>query len=154
MLEIIPAQTSQDLDNVRKLFKEYTDSLGFELSFQNFEREFADLPGKYAPPQGRLFLALDGTQKIGCVALREFEPGICEMKRMYIQPGFRGKGYGRALAKRIIDEARDIGYKYMRLDTVPGMTPAINLYRGLGFYEIPAYRYNPIPGTLYFELKL
>lgn len=154
VLKIVEAQTEFELNEIRTLFKEYTDSLGFDLAFQNFDKEFAELPGKYAPPKGRLVLAYEDAQVIGCVGLREFEPGVCEMKRMYIREEFRKKGYGRSLAEKIIDIARGTGYQYMRLDTVPWMEPAIGLYQSLGFYEIPAYRFNPIKGTLYFELKL
>lgn len=154
MLKIIQAQSESEINHIRELFKEYTDSLGFDLSFQNFEQELAELPGKYAPPQGRLFLATVNDKTVGCVGLRKFENDICEMKRLYIRPQFRGKGFGRTLAQKVIDESRIIGYKYMRLDTVPWMEQAISLYRSMGFIEIPAYRYNPIKGTLYFELKL
>jgi GNAT superfamily N-acetyltransferase len=154
VLKIVEVKTESELQEIRVLFKEYTEWLRFDLSFQNFDKEFAELPGKYAPPKGRLLLAYEDAQVIGCVGLREFEPGVCEMKRMYIRDKFRKKGYGRKLAKRAIDTAREIGYQYMRLDTVPWMELAIGLYRSLGFYEIPAYRFNPIKGTLYFELKL
>ena len=154
MLKIIQAQSESELTSIRQLFKEYTDSLGFDLSFQNFEQEFAELPGKYAPPQGRLLLAMGNDKNVGCVGLRKFEENISEMKRLYIKLEFRGNGFGRTLAQKVIDEARIIGYKYMRLDTVPWMKEAISLYRSMGFIEIPAYRFNPIKGTLYFELKL
>jgi len=154
MLKIIQAQSESELASIRQLFKEYTDSLGFDLSFQNFEQEFAELPGKYAMPEGRLLLAIDDNKIVGCVGLRKFENDICEMKRLYVRQQFRRNGFGRALAQKVIDDARIIGYKYMRLDTVPWMNEAIALYRSMGFIEIPAYRFNPIKGTLYFELKL
>jgi len=154
MLKIIQAKSSSELNCIRELFKEYTDSLGFDLAFQNFEKEFAELPGKYASPDGQLLLGLEDGVVVGCVALRKFDEGICEMKRLYFQPEFRGKGYGQALAKKIIDIAREIGYQYMRLDTVPNMIEAITLYSSMGFNKIKPYRFNPIKGALYFELKL
>jgi putative acetyltransferase len=144
-----------DIPQVRKLFLEYAQSLGFSLCFQNFDQELAGLPGEYSPPHGRLLLAMVAQEFAGCVALRRLEPGICEMKRLYLRPAFRGRGLGRALAENIIAEARQIGYPRMRLDTVePVMKDAVALYRGLGFTEIAPYRANPIPGTLYMELQL
>ncbi len=147
--------SAQQVTQARELFLEYAQSLGFSLCFQNFDKELAGLPGDYAPPAGRLLLAeLDG-QLAGCVALHKLEPGLCEMKRLYLRPSFRGKGLGRALADRIISEARQIGYKRMRLDTVePVMKDAVGMYRKLGFKEIDPYCNNPMPGTLYMELQL
>lgn len=131
------------------LFREYATSLGVDLSFQHFEEEVASLPGDYAPPRGRLLLANDG-----CVALRPFDGDICEMKRLYVRPAARGTGLGRALVERVIDEARTIGYRAMRLDTLPSMTLAAVMYRQFGFREIAPYRFNPVKGTKYFELEL
>jgi len=146
-----PAQIAQ----ARELFLEYAQSLGFSLCFQNFDKELANLPGDYAPPEGRLLLAEYDGQLAACVALHKLEPDICEMKRLYLRPQFRGKGLGRILADRIIADARQIGYRRMRLDTVePVMRDAVAMYRKLGFKEIPAYRPNPNPGTLYMELQL
>ena len=146
-----PAQITQ----ARELFLEYAKSLNFSLCFQSFDKELAGLPGDYAPPQGRLLLAECQGQLAGCVALHELEGDISEMKRLYLRPAFRGKGLGRVLAERIIAEARQIGYRRMRLDTVePVMKDAVGMYRKLGFREIDAYRANPNPGTLYMELKL
>jgi putative acetyltransferase len=147
--------SAQQVTQARELFLEYAQSLGFSLCFQNFDKELAGLPGDYAPPAGRLLLAeLDG-QVVGCVALHKLEPGTCEMKRLYLRPSFRGKGLGRALADRIISEARQIGYKRMRLDTVePVMKDAVGMYQKLGFKEIDPYCSNPMPGTLYMELQL
>ena len=146
-----PAHISQ----ARELFLEYAQSLGFSLCFQNFDKELADLPGDYAPPEGRLLLAEYDGQLAGCVALHKLEPDTCEMKRLYLRRQFHGKGLGRALADRIIAEAREIGYKRMRLDTVePVMKDAVDMYRKLGFKEIAPYRENPMPGTLYMEIQL
>lgn len=140
---------------VRELFLEYEQSLGFSLCFQSFDKELAGLPGDYAPPDGRLWLAMFESQAAGCVALHKIEPGICEMKRLYVPPQFRGKGLGRALAERVIADARQIGYKTLRLDTVePMMQAAVAMYRQLGFREIEPYRENPIEGALYMELQL
>ncbi len=146
-----PAQIAQ----ARELFLEYAQSLGFSLCFQNFDKELASLPGDYAPPEGRLLLAEYEGQLAGCVALHKLEPSICEMKRLYLRPQFRGKGLGRALAERIIAEARQIGYSQMRLDTVePVMKDAVAMYRRLGFHEIAPYCDNPIAGALYMERSL
>jgi len=125
------------------------------LCFQNFEQELATLPGDYAPPHGRLLLAEYESTLAGCVALHEWEAGICEMKRLYLRPSFRGKGLGRVLAEAIITEARNIGYQRMRLDTIePIMKDAVEMYRKLGFREIAPYRLNPIAGAMYMELLL
>jgi putative acetyltransferase len=146
-----PAQIAQ----ARALFLEYANSLGFSLCFQSFDKELADLPGKYSPPNGRLLLAECDGQSVGCVALHQLEAQICEMKRLYLQASYRGKGLGRKLAEAVINEARIIGYKRMRLDTVePIMKDAVQLYRALGFREIAPYRPNPIHGAMYMEVDL
>jgi len=148
---ITPAQIAQ----VRELFLEYAHSLGFSLCFQNFDQELAGLPGDYAPPGGRLLLAQFHGELAGCVALHKFDGEICEMKRLYLRPKFRGKKLGRVLAEAVIAEARQIGYRRMRLDTVgPVMQDAVAMYRKLGFREIAPYRANPMAGTLYLELTL
>ena len=147
--------TTADLDEVRTLFREYEAWLDFSLCFQGFEAELATLPGKYAPPTGRLLLAeLDG-RVAGAIGLREFEPGVCEMKRLYVRDFARGHRVGRALAERVVAEARAIGYRAMRLDTIrERMLPANRLYESLGFRDIPAYYANPLEGVRYMELDL
>jgi putative acetyltransferase len=154
-LAFAQAESQAQLAQARELFLEYAQSLGFSLCFQNFDQELAGLPGGYAPPEGRLLLAEYEGQVVGCVALHKLEPGICEMKRLYLRPQFRGKGLGRALADRIIAEARQIGYQRMRLDTVePVMKDAVAMYRKLGFKEIAPYCSNPMSGVIYMELGL
>ncbi len=156
MPRIIPAHTDEYLATIRVLFGEYAASLPFALDFQGFTDELAALPGKYAPPDGALLLLLDagGEEPAGCVALRPLTDGICEMKRLYVRPGCRGKGYGKLLADAIIAAARRRGYRGMRLDTVPGMDAAIATYKALGFEPIEPYCHNPIPGALFLEKAL
>jgi putative acetyltransferase len=153
-LEIRPATSAHDLALARELFSEYASSLPFDLSFQDFERELAELPGAYAPPSGALLLAVEASEAAGCVALRALAQDICEMKRLYVRAAHRGSGLGRRLVDAILREGRARGYARMRLDTVPGMEAAIALYRACGFREIPPYRPNPIPGALFLEVDL
>jgi ribosomal protein S18 acetylase RimI-like enzyme len=154
-LSITPAQSLVQINRARELFLEYAQSLGFSLCFQNFDKELAGLPGDYAPPEGRLLLAEYEGQLAGCIALHRLDNDICEMKRLYLRSQFRGKGLGRLLAERIISEARHIGYRSMRLDTVePVMKDAVAMYRKIGFKEIDPYCSNPIAGALYMELQL
>ena len=154
-IELFQAAGLEDIEQVRILFLEYGRSLGFSLCFQSFDQELAGLPGDYAPPDGRLLLMEYEGQPAGCVALHKLEAGICEMKRLYVRPAFRGKGLGRVLAERILIDARAIGYHRLRLDTVePVMKNAVAMYRLLGFREIAPYRANPIAGALYMELDL
>jgi ribosomal protein S18 acetylase RimI-like enzyme len=152
---ITQATSPTQIAQVRDLFLEYAQSLGFSLCFQSFDQELAGLPGDYAPPDGRLLLAEFEGQLAGCVALHQLDSKNCEMKRLYLRPQFRGKGLGRALSGTIIAEARAIGYERMRLDTVePVMKDAVAMYRRLGFKEIAPYRTNPIEGAMYMELEL
>jgi len=154
-LDFAQAESPDQITQARELFLEYAQSLGFSLCFQNFDQELASLPGGYAAPQGRLLLVEYEGQLAGCIALHKLADGICEMKRLYLRPQFRGKGLGRALAGYIIAEARQIGYQRMRLDTVePAMKDAVAMYRKLGFQEIAPYCENPIAGALYMELTL
>ena len=154
-VSITQAQSPPQITQIRELFLEYAQSLGFSLCFQSFDQELTGLPGDYAPPDGRLLLMEYEGQPAGCVALHKLEAGSCEMKRLYIRSAFRGKGLGRVLAERVINEARAIGYHRLRLDTVePVMKNAVALYRLLGFREIAPYRTNPIAGALYMELDL
>jgi putative acetyltransferase len=154
-LALVQAESPAQVAQARELFLEYAQSLGVNLCFQNFEQELAGLPGHYAPPDGRLLLAEYEGQLAGCVALHQWEPGICEMKRLYLRPSFRGKGLGRVIAETVMAEARNIGYQRMRLDTIePMMKDAVAMYRKLGFREIAPYRPNPIAGAMYMELQL
>ena len=154
-LTFTQAESPTQIAQARELFREYAQSLGFSLCFQNFDEELASLPGCYAPPHGCLLLVEYEGQLAACVALHKLDSTICEMKRLYLRPQFRGKGLGRTLAERIIAEARQIGYRHMRLDTVePIMKDAVAMYRKLGFKEIDPYCSNPIAGALYMELEL
>ena len=154
-MHIFRASNDDHIRSARGLFEEYAAGVGISLCFQNFDRELANLPGDYAPPDGRLLLAVEENQLAGCIALRKLEPGVCEMKRLFLRPSHRGKGLGRVLVESIIDEARKLGYTHMRLDTLPGrMDQAIALYRSIGFVEIAPYYENPVEGAKFMEFKL
>lgn len=148
------AVSGQALVEVRTLFEEYAASLDVDLCFQGFPAELAGLPGDYAPPSGCLLLARVLGAPAGCVAMRPLEPGLCEMKRLYVRPGFRGAGVGRRLVEAVVDAARTAGHGSMRLDTLATMASAQALYRSLGFQPIAPYRHNPLPGTTFLELTL
>jgi putative acetyltransferase len=153
--DVRQAESGEQVAAIRELFLEYSQSLGFSLCFQSFDKELAELPGDYAAPEGRLLLATHEGVPVGCVALHKLEPDTGEMKRMYVRPQFRGRGLGRVLAERVVADARQIGYNRLRLDTVePKMQTAVAMYRQLGFQEIAPYRENPIAGALYMELDL
>lgn len=154
MLELVQPGSPEEIRTTRELFREYAATLGNDFCFMNFEQELRDLPGQYAPPAGRLYLARVDAGLAGCVALRRLDAATCEMKRLYVRPSFRGQHLGRTLATKVIRQAREIGYSAMRLDTLPSMREAIPLYESLGFARIPAYNSNPIPGVIFMELKL
>tara|TARA_Y100001934_G_scaffold49291_1_gene59911 strand:+ start:10944 stop:11423 length:480 start_codon:yes stop_codon:yes gene_type:complete len=153
-VRIRPARFPEDLVEVGRLFRAYADSLSFDLDFQDFKTELANLPGAYAKPQGTVLLAECESTVVGCVAVRPLEGGVAEMKRLYVMDAFRGRRLGRLLAQVSINAAREIGYKQMRLDTVAEMIPAIALYESLGFETIEAYCHNPLPSARFFELRL
>ena len=154
-MRFIQASSPNEINEARTLFREYEAWLNLDLCFQNFEKELAELPGAYAQPSGRLLLAFEDNELAGCVALRSLGDDVCEMKRLFLRPQFHGRGLGRELAKRIIEEARAIGYQKMRLDTLSEqMGSAIQLYRALGFREIAPYYDNPVAGALFMELTL
>ncbi len=143
-----------DIETARALFVEYQKAIGISLCFQNFDAEVASLPGVYAAPEGRLLLAFVNDEPAGCVALRRLEAGICEMKRLWVRPAFRGIRLGRRLAEAVLSEARAAGYRAIRLDTLPSMREAQALYVSLGFVDIPPYNDHPIEGTRFMEARL
>ncbi len=153
-IKYLVVESGEHLDAVKILFMEYARSLEFSLGFQDFEEEIADLPGHYGPPDGCILLAFYDDVPVACVALRKLEEGICEMKRLYVKPEFRRWGIGIALSKKIIDEAKRIGYEKMRLDTLSTMKEAISIYRKLGFRDIEPYRYNPFNHAVFLEKDL
>lgn len=154
MAQIRPGQFPRDLEVVRGLFQEYQRALGVDLCFQGFDEELATLPGKYAPPAGRLLIAWSDSSAVGCVALRAVEGKTCEMKRLYLRPQARGERLGRRLAERICEEARTAGYSRICLDTLPSMVEAQSLYKTLGFAEVEPYVFNPIAGTRFLARAL
>jgi ribosomal protein S18 acetylase RimI-like enzyme len=153
-MKICPAITPGHIALARALFEEYAAWLGIDLSFQGFAAEVAGLPGHYAPPRGRLLLALASSEAAGCVALRPQGDSVCEMKRLFVHPAFRGQGLGKLLAERIVEEARVIGYATMRLDTLPSMPAAIRLYEALGFARCAPYYDTPLRDAVFMELRL
>lgn len=153
-IRYLRAESQEHLEIVKELFLEYAHSLEFSLGFQDFEEEIARMPGHYGPPGGRILLAFVEDRPAGCVALRRLEEGICEMKRLYVRPKYRGRGIGKALSEKIIEEAGKIGYVKIRLDTLRSMKEANSLYRGQGFHEIKPYRYNPFEQAVFLEKDL
>jgi GNAT superfamily N-acetyltransferase len=155
MIEIVQAETPAQIKTAQELFREYQTWFGLNLCFQDFDGEVAALPGKYAAPDGRLFLVFADEKPAGCGALRKLETGVCEMKRLFVKEDFRGRKIGVLLIEKLIEEAKKIGYEKMRLDTYPPkMGRAVALYESFGFREIPAYYHNPYGETLYMELDL
>ena len=154
MWEIVQSENQKDVETARSLIKEYTDSLGINLDFQHFDKELQQFPGHYAPPEGRVLLAKSGNQIAGCVCLRRLAGDVCEMKRLYVKPEYRGRAIGTQLALAVIQEAKTIGYRCMRLDTLPTMSAAMALYTTLGFKRTELYYENPFEGAMFFELKL
>ncbi|NPV91699.1 MAG: GNAT family N-acetyltransferase [Firmicutes bacterium] len=153
-MKVIRVQSEEQVSSVRELIREYTFSLGVDLHFQGLAQELAGLPGEYSEPDGGLLAVDMNGRLIGCVALRKLEPRICEMKRMYVKPEFRGRGIGRMLAEAVVQNAREIGYEKMRLDTLSRLEDAISLYTSMGFQEIEPYIYNPLPGVRFLELNI
>jgi ribosomal protein S18 acetylase RimI-like enzyme len=154
MIHIHTARFPEQLDAVRAIFREYAESLGIDLCFQDFDSELADLPGKFAAPRGRVLLAYQEADIVGCVAVRPLDDTTCEMKRLYVRASGRGLQAGKQLATRICAVARESGYRRIRLDTLPSMHAALRLYASLGFEPIPAYVFNPIPGAIFLECDL
>ncbi|MGB0036453.1 MAG: GNAT family N-acetyltransferase [Candidatus Acidiferrales bacterium] len=162
MLRIVPAVSKETITEASILFREYAAALTVDLTFQDFQKELASLPGEYAPPEGRLLIASiepavgsnSASGVAGCIGLRKIDAETCEMKRLFVRTDFRGMGVGRALALGVISAAREVGYLRMRLDTLPEMSQAQALYFSLGFKEIEPYRFNPIPGARFLELAL
>ena len=154
-MELVQVQSAEEVERARELFQEYAAWLNLDLCFQDFDKELAELPGDYVPPSGRLLLAIQDVQPAGCVALRQIDDGICEMKRLYVRPAYRGTGLGRTLTEAIIQAAREAGYSNMRLDTLPGrMDRALAMYRSLGFREIEPYYQTPVDEMVFMELRL
>lgn len=154
MWEIVQSENQIDLETAKSLIEEYAASLGLNLDFQHFDRELQHFPGHYVSPNGRVLLAKSGTHVAGCVCLRRLAGDVCEMKRLYVKPEYRGRAIGKQLALAVIQEAKLIGYCRMRLDTLPTMSAAMALYKTLGFRRIDPYYENPVAGAMFFELKL
>src|SRR5687767_1531913 len=153
-IRITEARWPDDRATVETLFREYVASLAEDISFQNVDEELGTLPGKYARPGGVVLIARDGGEPAGAIAYRMVEPGVCEMKRLYVRPAFRGRDIGRELANELIEDARSRGYRTMLLDTLASMASARALYRDLGFVPVTPYYDNPLPGVMYMALEL
>jgi len=154
MIDVVSVHGADQLQSIRRLFREYSELVSAALFFQGFEEELAGLPGKYAPPEGLLLLARDEGFDAGCVALKRLDASSAEMKRLYVRNAYRGAGLGRRLTQMVIDKAGDAGYSRLVLDTMPHLTEAIALYRSLGFRDCAPYLAAPTPGALCFELRL
>ena len=153
-IRIAEAVWPKDRAPIARLMREYIETLQADISFQDFESEYASLPGKYARPEGVVLLAWASDEAVGIAAYRPFEHRICEMKRLYVLPRFRGTGLGRLLVEELVRDARSHGYRRMVLDTLPSMRPAQAVYSAMGFQPIPAYYDNPLPGIVYMALDL
>ena len=153
-MQICQATTEGEIETARVLFREYAAWLRVDLCFQNFAEELTGLPGLYAPPRGRLLIAWSGEEPAGCVALRPWKDSVCEMKRLFVRPPFRGQNVGRKLAELVVSDARSIGYASIVLDTLPSMEAALQLYESLGFVRRGAYYETPLKETVFMELKL
>ncbi len=154
MMEIVLAGSPDDYATGKQLFLEYAQSLDFNLCFQGFEQELADIERQYGKSEGCLLLVVNDGVAIGCVGVRRWQGDTTELKRMYLQPAARGAGMGKRLLAAALEQARRLGYRNIRLDTLPTMETAISLYRNAGFDDIPAYRENPVEGALYLEKRL
>jgi putative acetyltransferase len=154
MIEIIRVESEAHISAIRELFREYATALGHDLGFQDFDRELAELPGRYGPPRGSLLLAFADDRAAGCVGLRPLSEDVCEMKRMYVRPAYRSGGFGQRLAREIIEQGRRLGYRRIRLDTLAEMRAANRLYESFGFTDIEPYYDNPLPGARYMELAI
>ncbi len=154
MWDIVLARHRKDFETAKSLVEAYAVSLGIDLEFQQFDKELCDFPGSYAPPEGRALLAKSGRRIAGCACLRPLSDAVCEMKRLYVKPEHRGGGIAKQLALAVIQEAKTIGYRCRRLDTLPTISAATGLYKTLGFIRIEPYHDNPIEGAMFFELKL
>ncbi len=153
-MRIVKAESDAQFAAARSLIEEYVGSLEIDLEFQGYREEIAEFPRAYSPPGGVVLLAYEGEEPSGVVALRPHSASVCEMKRLYVRPAFRGRGVGRALSEQLVRTAKRLGYEKMRLDTLPTMDAALGLYRALGFQEIPPYRFNPVAGVHFLELDL
>jgi GNAT superfamily N-acetyltransferase len=152
--KILPAITPEQIDTIRALFRSYEQFLNVDLCFQDFEAELAGLPGRYAPPEGALLIAVLGDEAAGCVAMRKHQQGVCEMKRLFVRPSYRRCGIGRRLLRAVIEAAKDAGYTDMVLDTLTSLGPAMRLYERIGFQPRAPYNENPLPDVVYWELNL
>jgi putative acetyltransferase len=152
--EIVLARSTEEYALARLLFLEYARDIDLDLSFQDFERELSELTVQYGLSEGGILVLTVEGRPAGCVAVRRFEKNIAELKRMYVRPAYRRAGFGRRLGEEALALARRLGYRAIRLDTLPHMEDAISLYQSFGFVEIEPYRFNPVPGAKYFELKL
>lgn len=153
-VQLLQPSAEPEWRRARALIEEYAASLALDLSFQNIAHELEHLQTEYSPPEGALFIAMDGDDAVGCAGLRRFDAGAGEVKRLYVAPRGRGRGAGRRLAQAVIDAGRSAGYERLLLDTLPSMTEALALYAVLGFVPVPAYRFNPVPGAVFMQLTL